>query len=196
MARGGMDKKAKRVVAGLAASGLLGLGAAVVRAAVNSVDDDRPLKGRNYDRASSAALEHVGGGTVTYAETGDNGEAYEVDVRRDDGRQVEAELDSNFNVTGPKPTTPMREQTLRRMGTMTRADDDSVVARGSPAAAVTPSTPRLRPLHSAARLSMSVWTVAQIALCPLGRDLMSRLLRCRGRQLGSLGLTKTFKAMN
>jgi uncharacterized membrane protein YkoI len=94
-----MDRKAKLVVAGLAA-GLLGLGAAGVRAAADSGDDDRPLKGRNYDRATSAALDHVGGGTVTKTETGDDGEAYEVDIRRDDGSQVEAELDSNFNVTG------------------------------------------------------------------------------------------------
>jgi hypothetical protein len=37
---------------------------------------------------------------VTKTETGDDGEAYEVNIRRDDGSQVEAELDSNFNVTG------------------------------------------------------------------------------------------------
>jgi hypothetical protein len=105
-----MDRKAKLVVAGITASGLLGLGAAGVRAAAESGDDDRPLKGRNYDRATSAALNHLGGGTVTKTEIGDageaetepgdDGEAYEVDVRRDDGTQVAAELDSNFNVTG------------------------------------------------------------------------------------------------
>jgi hypothetical protein len=105
-----MDRKAKLVVAGLAASGLLGLGAAGVRAAADNGDDDHPLRGRNHDRATSAALDHVGGGTVTKTETGDageaetepgdDGEAYEVDIRRDDGSQVEAELDSNFNVTG------------------------------------------------------------------------------------------------
>jgi hypothetical protein len=35
----------------------------------------RPLKGRNYDRVTSAALDHIGGRTVTKTETGDPGDS-------------------------------------------------------------------------------------------------------------------------
>jgi uncharacterized membrane protein YkoI len=62
--------------------------------------DDQPLTGSTLDRATAAALEHTGGGTVTETEVGDDGAAYEVEVRLADGSQVEVSLDESFDVIG------------------------------------------------------------------------------------------------
>lgn len=40
----------------------------------------------------------TGGGTVTETEVGDDGSAYEVEIRRADGSQVEVQLDADFTV--------------------------------------------------------------------------------------------------
>ena len=62
--------------------------------------DEKPLTGSALAKASAAALEHTGGGTVTETEAGDDGAAYGVEIRLDDGSQVEVNLDENFNVIG------------------------------------------------------------------------------------------------
>jgi hypothetical protein len=62
--------------------------------------DDQPLTGADLDRAVAAALEHTGGGTATESEVGDDGAAYSVEVRLDDGSQIEVQLDAQFNVLG------------------------------------------------------------------------------------------------
>ena len=65
-----------------------------------------PSPGQALDKAIEAALEHTGGGTVTETEVGDDGAAYGVEVRLDDGSQVEVNLDENFNVVSARrPTT-------------------------------------------------------------------------------------------
>ncbi len=61
---------------------------------------EEPLTGPNLEKATSAALAHTGGGSVTETETGDDGAAYSVEVRLDDGSQVEVNLDENFEVIG------------------------------------------------------------------------------------------------
>ena len=63
-------------------------------------DDDNPLTGSSLEKATAAALAHTGGGTVTETEVGDDGAAYGVEVRLADGRQVEVNLDENFDVIG------------------------------------------------------------------------------------------------
>ncbi len=63
-------------------------------------DDDRPLTGSSLEKATAAALEHTGGGTVVETEVGDDGAAYGVEVRLDDGRVVEVNLDESFDVVG------------------------------------------------------------------------------------------------
>ncbi len=63
-------------------------------------DDEKPLTGTALEKATAAALDHTGGGTVTETETGDDGAAYSVEVRLDDGTQVEVNLDQNFHVIG------------------------------------------------------------------------------------------------
>ena len=63
-------------------------------------DDEQPLTGSTLERATAAALAHTGGGTVTETEVGDDGAAYEVEVRLANGRQVEVSLDEGFEVVG------------------------------------------------------------------------------------------------
>jgi hypothetical protein len=65
-----------------------------------SGDDDRPITASALDQATAAALEHTGGGTVTETEAGDDGAAYSVEIRLDDGSQVEVNLDESFTVIG------------------------------------------------------------------------------------------------
>lgn len=68
--------------------------------AASSGDDNQPLTGSTHDRAVAAALAETEGGTVTETEAGDGGAAYSVEVRLEDGRQVEVTLDEDFNVIG------------------------------------------------------------------------------------------------
>jgi uncharacterized membrane protein YkoI len=63
-------------------------------------DDDKPLTGSNLEKATAAALAHTGGGTVVETEVGDDGAAYGVEVRLDDGQVVEVNLDESFDVIG------------------------------------------------------------------------------------------------
>lgn len=85
------------IAAGALVVSLIGGGAAL--AVATGGDDDRPLTGSDLDRASAAALEHTGGGTVIETEVGDDGAAYGVEIRLDD-RVVEVSLDSGFEVIG------------------------------------------------------------------------------------------------
>ena len=95
-----MGRKGK-LAAGVAAAVVLVVGGAgVVRAASS---DDVPLEGQDFDRATASALRHVGSGTVVETEVGDDGAAFEVEVRLDDGSQVAVELDENFRVIGSDP---------------------------------------------------------------------------------------------
>jgi hypothetical protein len=93
-----MNKRTKLTVGAVGAVAALGIGAGVVNATAG--DDDPQLRGATYERAAEAALDHVGEGEVTETEVGDSGDAYEVEVRRADGTQVEVHLDENFNVVG------------------------------------------------------------------------------------------------
>jgi hypothetical protein len=63
-------------------------------------DTDTPLSGSALEQAEAAALEHTGGGTVIESEVGDDGAAYAVEVRLDDGSVVEVQLDETFTVIG------------------------------------------------------------------------------------------------
>jgi len=94
-------KRSKRlyVVVGLVAVlALAAIGGGV--AVATGGDNDQPLTGAALDKAAEAALDHTGGGTVVETEVGDDGAAYGVEVRLDDGRQVEVNLDESFNVIG------------------------------------------------------------------------------------------------
>ena len=95
------SRKRLYIVGGLVAVLVLaGIGAGAGIAIGAGGDDDQPIAGSALDKAIAAALEHTGGGTVTETETGDDGAAYGVEVRLDDGSQVEVNLDEHFNVIG------------------------------------------------------------------------------------------------
>ncbi len=57
-------------------------------------------EGRRLHQATQAALSYTGGGSVTEAEVGDQGAAYDVQVTTDDGTVVDLRLDSRFAVIG------------------------------------------------------------------------------------------------
>ncbi len=82
---------------------LVGTGATergLVRAAEAADDDDRPISGEARDRCIAAALAEHPGGRVTETEVGDDGAAYEVEIRREDGSQVEVQLNGDCQVIG------------------------------------------------------------------------------------------------
>ena len=91
----------KRTKLGIAAGGVLALIAAGAGIAVAAGgDDDHPLTGSDLAAATQAALEHTGGGTVVETEAGDDGSAYGVEIRLDDGRVVEVNLNADFQIIG------------------------------------------------------------------------------------------------
>ena len=94
-----MRRRTMLIAGGVAAVALIGGGTAIAVASVGG-DDDEPLTGTTLDQAVAAALEETRGGTVTETEVGDDGAAYSVEVRLDDGSQVEVNLDEDFNVIG------------------------------------------------------------------------------------------------
>lgn len=92
-----MSSRALKIAAGLVALGALAGGGAAWGTGISG-GDDRPLSGSALERASAAALAHTGGGTVVETEVGDDGAAFSVEVRLDDGREVEVDLDAAFAV--------------------------------------------------------------------------------------------------
>jgi len=92
-----MDAKRKWIAGGAVAVVIVG---GTTGFAIASSDDDGPLTGSALDKATAAALASTGGGTVIETEVGDDGAAYGVEIRLDDGRVVEVALDEHFNVQG------------------------------------------------------------------------------------------------
>jgi uncharacterized membrane protein YkoI len=92
-------RKTRWVIGGVLALALIGGGTAIA-VATAAGDDDQPLRGSNLAKATAAALAHTGGGTVIESEVGDDGAAYGIEIRRDDGSVVEVSLDEHFNVIG------------------------------------------------------------------------------------------------
>ncbi len=91
-----MNRRIALIIAAVLALGAVTAGIAVAGAG----GDEKPLTGSSLEQATEAALAHTGGGTVTETETGDDGAAYSVEIKLDDGRQVEVNLDENFEVIG------------------------------------------------------------------------------------------------
>ncbi|MEK6328340.1 MAG: PepSY domain-containing protein [Actinomycetota bacterium] len=121
-----MTNKIKGVAAAMAAVAALAIGGAAIAGAAGSSSTpsqqppanaatqsgataenqeanegpDQPIGGTALDQASAAALQRTGGGQVTDTEVGDEESYYEVEVSRDDGTQVDVQLDRSFNVVG------------------------------------------------------------------------------------------------
>jgi hypothetical protein len=86
--------RSKRIVIpGIAAVAVLGVGGTVWATTASAGPSDSEI-----DRASAVALAEVGEGKVTETETGDEEGAYEIEVTRDDGSQVDVHLDESFQV--------------------------------------------------------------------------------------------------
>ena len=90
----------KLVLIGVLVLALGGLSAGIAIAAGAGGGDEAPLTGSALEKATAAALAHTGGGTVVETEVGDDGAAYGVEVRLDDGSVVEVNLDADFDVIG------------------------------------------------------------------------------------------------
>ena len=88
------------VAAGAAALVAGGAGIAVAGGGDAAEGPDRAITGDALQQATEAALAETGGGTVTETEVGDEESYYEVEVTRDDGSQVDVQLDENFAVVG------------------------------------------------------------------------------------------------
>ena len=91
----------RTLVIAAAVAMLLALGGAGI-AYANGADSEEQLTGPEAQKAKSAAIAAVGGGTVTELERDDgNGTgAFEVEVTREDGSQLEVHLDGDHNVVG------------------------------------------------------------------------------------------------
>ena len=91
----------RTLVIAAAVAMLLALGGAGI-AYANGGDSEEQLTGPEAQKAKSAAIAAVGGGTVTEVERDDgNGTgAFEVEVTREDGSQLEVHLDGDYNVLG------------------------------------------------------------------------------------------------
>ena len=76
---------------------------AIAQAGNPSSDDnetDVAITGTNLNRASAAAIDHLGGGRVTGTEVRDEESYYEVEVTLESGEQVDVQLDESFKVVG------------------------------------------------------------------------------------------------
>jgi hypothetical protein len=106
------DKVKGAVIAAVVLVALAIGGAAIAGAAGGGGDDGdgKAITGSALDRASKVALDHTGGGKVTGTEAGDEEGAYEVEVTRADGSQVDVHLDKSFHVLNAKADGDHGEQ--------------------------------------------------------------------------------------
>jgi uncharacterized membrane protein YkoI len=98
-----MKDKLKGALIAIAAVAVLAVGGTAIAGAAGGGDDaatEKPIGGHALDRASSAALAATGGGKVSGTEAGDEEGAYEVEITRADGSQVDVHLDKGFKVLG------------------------------------------------------------------------------------------------
>ena len=58
---------------------------------------DVPATGTDLEKATEAALAHIGEGRVTGTEIGDEESYYEIEITLDDGTQLDVQLDEQFN---------------------------------------------------------------------------------------------------
>lgn len=94
-----MTKKLKIALAAVAVAAVAAI--PLVGGAVGDDDaSDQPIVGDALETATQAALKHLGEGTVTGTEIGDEESYYEVEVTLDNGNEVDVQLDEDFNVVG------------------------------------------------------------------------------------------------
>ena len=107
-----MKDKLKGAAIAAAVLAALGVGGVAIAGAAGGDDEegsDTPITGSALDRAGKAALGHTGGGRVTGTEVGDEEGAYEVEVTRGDGSQVDVHLTKSFKVIGDEADSDSSE---------------------------------------------------------------------------------------
>lgn len=120
-----MKKKTIWIVAGAAVLVIGGAGVAVAATDPFDQDTDR-LTGSTLESASDAALAEVGQGTVSEAERSDDlDHAYTVEVRLDNGDDVDVELDEQFDVVRVDGVVPGAGSTSSSPSPSATASDDS-----------------------------------------------------------------------
>ena len=100
-----MKDKLKGVLIAMAAVAVLAVGGAAIAdrcEAATTTPPTRRSPARRWSARARRRSTHTGGGKVTGTEAGDEEGAYEVEVTRADGSQVDVHLDSRFNVIGAK----------------------------------------------------------------------------------------------
>jgi uncharacterized membrane protein YkoI len=91
------------IIGGAAAIVAAGAGVAVAGGQSDATEGpDVAITGDALQKAGDAALAETGGGRVTGTEVSDEESYYEVEVTRDDGSQVDVQLDESFAVVGSK----------------------------------------------------------------------------------------------
>ena len=90
----------RKITLATAAVVALGAGGAAIAGAAGGDDDasEKPITGSALERASDAAAAEIAGGKVTGTEAGDEEGAYEVELTKPDGSQVDVHLDGKFRV--------------------------------------------------------------------------------------------------
>ncbi|WP_305788371.1 PepSY domain-containing protein [Symbioplanes lichenis] len=98
--------RSKRVIIATTATvAALAVGGGVWATAASADSDG--VTGDDRTRVAAAAVQAVGGGTATDVETSDDqGEAYEVEVRKPDGTEVDVTLDKDLKVIAQETDTP------------------------------------------------------------------------------------------
>ncbi len=102
-----MNRKIIGTMAALGVVASLAFGGVALAGGEDEVEGpDVEIIGTALDQASAAALEHVGEGRVTGTEQGDEESYYEVEITRDDGSQIDVQLDEQFAVVGDEEEAP------------------------------------------------------------------------------------------
>ncbi len=96
--------RSRRVIVITAATAALAVGGGFWATAANA---DSDVRGGDWDRVGNAAVQAVGGGAVLDVETSDDpGQAYEAEVRKPDGSEVDVALDKDLKVVARQAETP------------------------------------------------------------------------------------------
>jgi hypothetical protein len=94
-----MQNRTKFMIAGASALAVAAGGAGIAFGTGGDDGAGQPITGAALEKASAAALDAAGGGTVTATEFRDEEGYYEVEVTRNDGSQLDVHLDRSFNVS-------------------------------------------------------------------------------------------------
>jgi uncharacterized membrane protein YkoI len=98
--------KRRNTIIIVAGTGLVAAAAVGTVVAAGAMDDDasqQAITGDALTKASAAALAYTGEGKVTETEVGDEDSYYEVEVTLDNGKQIDVQLDADFNVVKGMP---------------------------------------------------------------------------------------------